>query len=425
VRYDCIVIGAGVSGLMAANELVSSGKKVLILEAQDRPGGRIHTTHLPGFDQHVELGAEFLHGEVVLTKALLDKAGIPYRPMQGKVYQVQQGEPAKGNLFDRDWKRIMKSLNKLEHDIPFKAFLNANFPGPKQKTLHETITKFVEGYSAADVNKVSSFALRDEWSEENEPVQNRPVGGYTKLIEYLLNEGTKKGLEVKYTNVVKHITWQKGVVEVTTVEDHRFDANKVLLTVPLGILQTERIRISPAIREHAEASKKIGFGSVVKFHCSFKASFWREHVLKKFRSPSFIFSDASIPTWWSQLPEEIPMLTGWLGGPSVDRLVPSERDLTDRAVNSLAYLFQCTVDVLRNQVIDLHVKNWKNDPFTLGAYSYNTIETIEALQVLQTSIEHTLYFAGEALYLGPHTGTVEAALISGRSAAQKLLAEAL
>ncbi|HZG01862.1 MAG TPA: FAD-dependent oxidoreductase, partial [Chitinophagales bacterium] len=73
--YDVIVIGAGASGLVAARELTKHGKKVCILEARDRVGGRIHTARINGFTKPIELGAEFIHGELPLTMSLLKEAG--------------------------------------------------------------------------------------------------------------------------------------------------------------------------------------------------------------------------------------------------------------------------------------------------------------------------------------------------------------
>ncbi len=55
-RSDIIIIGAGAAGLMAAKELSGKGKKVTVLEARNRPGGRIDTLHLAEFLQPAEAG---------------------------------------------------------------------------------------------------------------------------------------------------------------------------------------------------------------------------------------------------------------------------------------------------------------------------------------------------------------------------------
>jgi monoamine oxidase len=92
------------------------------------------------------------------------------------------------------------------------------------------------------------------------------------------------------------------------------------------------------------------------------------------------------------------------------------------AMNSMAYVLNCPADTVEKEIKAFYFKNWKTDAFTSGAYSYATVETPAARKILNTPIENTLYFAGEALYDGPHTGTVEAALVTGKEAARRIIA---
>ena len=87
-----IVIGAGAAGLMAAYELSKNKKKVIILEATDRLGGRINTCTDDAFSMPVELGAEFIHGKLPLTLKLLKEGGIKYYPVKGKMFQLEKGK---------------------------------------------------------------------------------------------------------------------------------------------------------------------------------------------------------------------------------------------------------------------------------------------------------------------------------------------
>ena len=68
------VIGAGVAGLSAAYHLAEAGRRVVVLEAQERVGGRILTR------SGVELGAEFIHGRPKVTFDLLRMAHIERSP---------------------------------------------------------------------------------------------------------------------------------------------------------------------------------------------------------------------------------------------------------------------------------------------------------------------------------------------------------
>ncbi len=80
---DVIVIGAGVAGLTAARQLESEGFEVLILEARNRIGGRILTTHDGLAEGPVELGAEFVRGRPPELVRMLEGAGLRTEPVEG------------------------------------------------------------------------------------------------------------------------------------------------------------------------------------------------------------------------------------------------------------------------------------------------------------------------------------------------------
>src|SRR5439155_20522996 len=60
MEIDVAIVGAGAAGIGAARRLVDSGAvSVLVLEARDRVGGRVHTIEPAGFP--LDRGAEWLH----------------------------------------------------------------------------------------------------------------------------------------------------------------------------------------------------------------------------------------------------------------------------------------------------------------------------------------------------------------------------
>src|SRR4051812_796715 len=91
---DVVIIGAGAAGLMAASSLSRHRLKVTVLEAKERIGGRIYTISEKGFPQPVELGAEFIHGNLPVTLQLLKDAGIGYEKVEGKLVSFR-GKPHK------------------------------------------------------------------------------------------------------------------------------------------------------------------------------------------------------------------------------------------------------------------------------------------------------------------------------------------
>jgi monoamine oxidase len=195
---------------------------------------------------------------------------------------------------------------------------------------------------------------------------------------------------------------------------------KVIITVPLGVLQNKSIRFTPALPNHQRAFGQIGFGGVVKVFLLFREAFWENNIPRPLDDVAFIFSDAVIPTWWSQRPARTPLLTGWLGGPSASELNHDTESIINAAIQSLQYIFNCSQQHITREIRDWHIADWVKDPYALGAYAYPTIQTRKAREFLSQPVKDTLYFAGEALYNGPAMGTVEAALVNGEEVAKKI-----
>src|SRR6201999_3091174 len=87
--YDVVVIGAGMAGLTAARALAEGGLKVLVVEAQDRIGGRIWTRRVG--DETIELGAEFIHVRPPELWALIEEAGLETYERQGAQICFEDG----------------------------------------------------------------------------------------------------------------------------------------------------------------------------------------------------------------------------------------------------------------------------------------------------------------------------------------------
>src|SRR3954470_22506727 len=86
-----VVIGAGSAGLMAATELALAGRRVTILEAQNRLGGRIYRLPEAEFGYPAEGGAEFVHGAAPVTRQVMREAGLSLAPRRGTRWNARSG----------------------------------------------------------------------------------------------------------------------------------------------------------------------------------------------------------------------------------------------------------------------------------------------------------------------------------------------
>lgn len=410
-----IIIGAGICGLTAARKLLEAGHEVVIVEARDRVGGRIHTIREP-FSQPVDLGAEFVHGKQPLTMKLAAEAGARVIQRKGNHYTLTNGELHKGDLIDDQWQSFFNKLGKLRSDTTLDDFLQLHFASLEFAGLRRRVIQFAEGFDIADTKKVSALALRDEWANADDEDQHHIRDGYGRLINYLTEQIRASGGTIHLSAPVERLEWKRGSVTVFTPDD-RIHGDKVIITVPLGVLQNRSISFSPALPRHEQAFGSMGSGGVIKFLFEFRERFW-ESGPRQLKHASFIFSDAAVPTWWTPLPDETNLITGWLGGPATFTIEEDNESLTDKAIRSLAYISGNSVSEIRAQLVHLHIANWVQDPFSRGAYTYPTLDTRRAVSFLSQPVDETIYFAGEALYEGTSGGTVEAALWSGDSVAR-------
>lgn len=416
-----LIIGAGAAGLMAARELSASGHAVTILEARNRAGGRMHTLHPDAFTVPVESGAEFVHGKLPLTLQLLQEGGIPFTPVEGRMIEVRKGRWHRQDHFVEGWDTLLEHLQALQEDMTVRDFLDHHFPAHRYEELRRSVQRFAEGYDGADISKASILALRHEWEKEEEQ-QYHITGGYERLTDYLITQCIRQRCLLHFNTTIKHIRWQEDGVEAISQDGQSFTANKVIITIPLGVWQQPAAKgsmeFTPAIDQQLAAFHQIGFGAVIKASLEFKQPFWQEYE----KELGFVFSEEIFPTWWTQLPHPAPLLTGWINGPQAASFAtaPPEKML-QYALYSLAGIFGLPLIFLEQQLVAWHMTDWGADPFSLGAYSYDMLTSKAARQLLQQPVSNTLFFAGEALYEGPHPGTVEAALESGKETALRII----
>jgi monoamine oxidase len=414
-----IVVGAGAAGLMAARELVRAGKRVTILEARQRCGGRIETLPAETFGYPAEGGPEFIHGLAPVTRAVLRDAGLSLAPRGGSRWSTRTGKLAPDNTATPYGALFYQTLAEVTEDLPIAEFLETRFGTPKYAELRRRIMRTVEGYDAADPWRASTLALRDEWLAP-EGRGGRIAEGYGAMIDYLAADCRRNGADLRFGAEVVAIDGGAGRLTANGRDGATVEADAVILTVPPPILPA--LALPPAASERAASAADIGYGNVVKILLRFATRWWTETAAHDLSDLSFLVADAAVPTWWTQHPARHPVLTGWYAGPKADRVsAMSEAELVEMGVASLADIFMLPPETIRRELVAARALNWGNDRFARGAYSYATVRTRAAQAALTRPAGDGIYFSGEAVHAGPDIGTVEAALASGRDTAKTVL----
>ncbi len=406
------MIGAGAAGLAAAETLAHAGRSVLVLEARARIGGRCWTARMPGLGVPVELGAEFIHGQAQATLALLARAGI------AAVDSVRAGRHHDGRrLRARDsFAQALRAVQgaTLSKDVSFERFLATRRLPEKTKTAAR---RMVEGFDAADPRRVSALSILEEWGEQGALGERhpRPAGGYGALMDWLAKKSISRNVQIQLGSVVREVRWKRGGVRVRGSffgEAFGFQARQAVITLPLGILQSDAVRFSPSPRQKRKALSSLASGPVIRVAMRFHRAVWQR------RAPGVAFFQTEgtpFPTFWTPLPMRAPLLTAWAGGPKAARMTGlAPRALIARALESVHAIFPVA------QLADALVQDWRQDPYARGGYSYVLVGGMGAREALAQPIDDTLFFAGEATD-ALEAGTVAGALRSGARAAREIL----
>jgi monoamine oxidase len=431
---DVLIIGAGVAGLSAALELARTGVHVEILEARDRLGGRIFTQHDTALNHSIELGAEFVHGRSPEIWQVLQGHKIEALEVRGDLWCSIDGKLQECNFFAQA-DRILDAMDDTGPDESFLQFLSRKFPGNNDAEAKQWATGYVSGFNAADPGRVSVHWLvhsrrADEQIEGDRAF--RIIGGYQKLVDAFATQLEQLSVPIHFNTVVHRVNWASEQVHLHARSQDglkQFAARRALITLPLGILQSrDAVHFEPDLpKDKQSALAGLEMGKVVRVTLSFRERFWEDlHGVADPRSLadlSFLFSRENFfPTWWSRMPEPVPILTAWAPARSAESLAGKNKDqIIAQALESLGRILFLDKSKIESQLSAAWYHNWDADPFSRGAYSYVKAGGEGSQRKLAEPVSGTLYFAGEATDNSGHNGTVHGAIASGRRSASEIL----
>jgi monoamine oxidase len=297
----------------------------------------------------------------------------------------------------------------------------------------------VSGFNAADPALVSVHWLVKQMRAE-EKIEGdrafRSANGYADLLGWFRREMEERSVDVHLSTVVRRVEWRPAHVTVTAGSAEgmkEFVAGRALLTLPLAVLQVPAgadgyIEFSRSLpREKLEALNKLEMGKVIRIVLRFRERFWEkisptEHGKKNLGKMSFLFGeDEWFPTWWTAMPKQEPIITGWAPFRCAERLSGQSSDfIVQKSLQTLGRFLGVDIAHLQTQLEESYFHDWQSDPFSRGAYSYQKIGANGAAETLARPVDNTLFFAGEATD-SANTGTVHGAIASGQRAAHEIL----
>lgn len=420
--YDVIVVGAGMAGLTAARSLAEAGLKVLVVEANDRIGGRIWTRHVG--DEAIELGAEFIHGRPPELWALIKEAGLETYQREGTQICFEDGPLSDcSGMMDEVFEPLEKLKKFKGEDINFAEYLNREqIPMGERSPM----IAYVEGFNAADHREISAASLGVQQKAEDASEGDHSYclrDGYDQLPRYLSERITELGGKVLTGTPVQEIRWQQGWVKIVS-EPWSFNAPRVVITLPLAVLRNRSVQIEPLPSHILEAAERLRMGQVRRFTLLFAEKFW-EGISPQpaVREMSFLFAFTEMPpVWWTPHPEMSHTITGWIGGPrSVALTGVDTKILADKACTTLGRIFGLRKERIQELLKGCYTHDWQHDRYALGAYSYVATGGLDASKQMTEPVADTLFFAGEHTDVTGHWGTVHAAMRSGLRAAEQIL----
>ena len=417
---DVIIIGAGAAGIYAAQNLIHNGKSVIILEARNRIGGRIHDIVTKQMGD-IHLGASWLHykGNCHILQELLDKYKVKY--MKNDALESNEGM----DIYTKDGKLLKEENNKFTK-ILINLPKNIKKYGKKNPTLTvtEVVTLIGKKYNY-DTDIINSLITRgfehcsmnsdimlakefDGWEPNGQFVKD----GFGKLINKL-----SKDIPIKLNSIVKIIEQTKHNIIVTTSKKS-YTCEYVISTIPTGVLQSKLVEFKPSLpKEKITALKNLDSGNHEKIFLKFPYVFWDKNV-EVFQYSSN--EHRGVCTQWYNIllkAENKNILYTNISGPDIQYAKKSDHELKKISMNILKKMFGNDIP----QPESIYVTRWSLDKYTLGGpYGHPTKNgTMENLSTMGKPFGK-IHFGGVDTSKD-ETETVEAAILSGLRTSNEIL----
>ena len=410
-----IIIGAGISGLTAAKTLNERGFQVIVLESQEKVGGRLRSNRSLGiaFDE----GASWIHGvKKNPISDLAQKAGmktVETVDESRKSYDVG-GVLRSTTVYDDTEDKLYEILDTLmkkgSATQSFETVFKQQYPTYANDRLWKFFLSTYITFDTGDLNKLSSLLYNE--GEEFGGVEKIASNGYDTITNHLA-----KGLNIQLNQRVTKVDHRETKVQVSH-NGKISTADYVIVTVPLGVLKKNSIQFIPALPATKQtAIQKVGMNCVNKFLLTWDRAFW---------------DDVQYISYTPDTPDKFNYFVNVKKiHPSVNALMTfayaeygrSTESMSDAQVTNeiMAHLKDIYGNNIPNPLNLLRTK-WDSNENSFGAYSYTAVGTeMQHFDDLAEEVNDRLFFAGEHTEID-YFSTAHGAYLSGIREAEKIIA---
>ncbi len=398
-----IIIGAGAAGLYAGYILKSKGIDFQILEAASNYGGRLG--QINGFaDYPLDSGAQWLHGRNSLvgdliaktsTKITLDDSGEKFW-FNNQLVDVL---PKNTDIF---------SSGKLP-DVSFKDYAISKGFDDQYKYIVENRAGD-QGAAAKNLSVYFNHLEEENWSSGEDDFK------FQKTYFDLINQNIVNVIrdKINLNCIVSQIDYSQNKIKVTDSNNNIYDADKVIITIPITILKENLIEFIPTLPiEKTNSFSKIGMDPGMKVFLKFNNKFFDQNIIGG--SICAAYADEQIGKSGND-----HILLAFIMGDQASYLTSlgSDSQIINKLLEELDLMYNGEATA---SFIDAHIVDWTSNPFIKGAYSYSTIGIGNAREIASAPINNKLFFAGEAMNTNGHHQTVHGAVETGYREVRNIL----